>query len=141
MNATVNVTKRLEASAEEVWAAIATIGGLDRWFPIISACRVEGAGVGASRIMTLASGEEMRDRITEIDAGARRLRYERPVHPFPATDYHGVVDIRDDGATQSVLSWTVRFDVAAEHRDEMLRLIETAISDGVDGLNRELRAA
>jgi hypothetical protein len=33
----------------------------------------------------------------------------------------------------------VRFDVAAEHRDEMLGLIETAISDGVDGLNKELR--
>lgn len=141
MNATVNITKRLDASAERAWAAIAGIGGLDRWFPIISACRVEGAGVGAARIMRLTTGEEMRDRIVEIDAGARRLRYERPQHPFPAKDYAGVVEIREDGASQSVLSWTVRFDVAAEHRDELIALIETAISDGVDGLNMELRRA
>ena len=50
MIATVNVTKRLDASAEAVWAAIASVGGLDRWFPIISACRVEDSGVGAWRI-------------------------------------------------------------------------------------------
>lgn len=141
MNATVNIAKRLDAPAERAWAAIAGIGGLDRWFPIISACRVEGAGVGAWRIMTLANGEEMRDRIVEIDAGARRLRYERPQHPFPARDYAGVVEIREDGASQSVLSWTVRFDVAAEHRDELVALIHSAISDGVDGLNKELQEA
>jgi uncharacterized protein YndB with AHSA1/START domain len=70
MNATVNVTKRLDASAEEVWAAIAGVGGLHRWFPIISACRVEGSSVGASRIMTLTSGEEMRDRMRSTQARA-----------------------------------------------------------------------
>ncbi|MBM3577819.1 MAG: SRPBCC family protein [Alphaproteobacteria bacterium] len=141
MKATVNITKRLDASAERAWAAIAGIGGLDRWFPIISDCRVEGAGVGAWRIMTLANGEEMRDRIMEIDAGARRLRYERPHHPFPVKDYAGVVEIHDDGEAHSVLSWTVRFDVDAEHRDEVVALIHSAISDGVDGLNKELREA
>lgn len=141
MKATVNITKRLDASAERAWAAIAGIGGLDRWFPIISEYRVEGAGVGAWRIVTLANGEEMRDRIMEIDAGARRLRYERPQHPFPVKDYAGVVEIHDDGEAHSVLSWTVRFDVDAEHRDEVVALINSAISDGVDGLNKELRVA
>ncbi len=141
MNATVNITKKLDASAERAWAAIAGIGGLDRWFPIISACRLEGVGVGAWRIMTLTTGEEMRDRIVEIDAAARRLRYERPLHPFPVKDYAGVVEIQEDGASHSVLSWTVTFDVAPEHRDEIVALIDKAISDGVDGLNKELREA
>lgn len=139
MTATVNVTKRLDAPADKAWAAIARIDGLDCWFPIISACRVEGAGVGALRVMTLSSGGEMRDRITDIDADRRWLRYERISHPFPVSDYRGAVQIDDDGDARSVLAWTVRFEVAPEHRDDMLRLIETAISDGVDGLNKELR--
>lgn len=138
---TVIVTKTLSAPADNVWEEIKGVGGLDRWFPIIAACRVEGAGVGAVRIMTLANGDEMRDRITEIDTRARRLRYERPHHPFPVTDYRGAVEIRDDGPTQSVLTWRVRFEVPAAHRDDMVRLIESAISDGVDGLHRELRSA
>jgi hypothetical protein len=138
MGATVNITKRIDAPADQVWAAIAGIGGLDRWFPIISACRIEGEGVGATRIMTLAYGAEMRDRIVEIDAGARRLRYERPAHPFPVTDYRGVVEVDDDGEDSAVLCWTVRFDVEDAHRDDMLALINKAISDGVDGLAREL---
>ncbi|WP_424360083.1 SRPBCC family protein [Methylocystis parvus] len=140
MGATVNITKRIDAPADKVWAAIAGIGGLDRWFPIISACRVEGEGVGATRIMTLADGAEMRDRIVEIDAGARRLRYERPTHPFPVTDYRGVVEVDDDGEDSAVLCWTVRFEADEAHREEMLKLIETAISEGVDGLRAELEA-
>lgn len=138
MGVTVNITKRIDAPADRVFAAIAAIGGLDRWFPIISACHVEGEGVGATRIMTLADGARMRDRITEIDAAARRLRYERPEHPFPVANYRGAVEVSDDGEDSAVLSWTVRFDIADERRDEMLRLIEMAISDGVDGLKAEL---
>lgn len=140
MGATVNITKRIDAPADKVWTAIAGIGGLDRWFPIISACRIEGEGVGATRIMTLADGAEMRDRIVEIDADARRLRYERPAHPFPVTDYRGVVEVDDDGEDSAVLCWTVRFEVDEAHRDGMLKLIETAISEGVDGLRAELEA-
>lgn len=141
MGATVNITKRIDAPADRVFAAIAGIGGLDRWFPIISACRVEGDGVGATRIMTLANGAEMRDRIVEIDAGARRFRYERPVHPFPVTNYRGGVEVVDDGEDSAVLCWTVRFEVDDNDRDEMLKLIETAISEGVDGLRAELEGS
>jgi hypothetical protein len=41
--------------------------GLDRWFPVIESCRVEGQGVGAIGILGLGNSGEMRDRIEEID--------------------------------------------------------------------------
>ncbi len=138
MRETVVIEKNLGVSADKAWAAIRDIGGLDRWFPIISACTVEGEGVGALRVLTLAGGGEMRDRIVEICDAKKRLRYERPHLPFPVNDYRGMVEIRGAGAL-CVLAWTVQFSVEPVMRDEMAGLVRSAISDGVDGMEKELR--
>jgi len=141
MTTTVVIDRILRAQAERVWAAIEAIGGLDRWFPIIDACRVEGVGEGALRVMTLADGAgEMRDRIVEIAPGERRLRYHRTHLPFPVSDYFGAVEIFDVGLGASRLVWTVRFEAAPENEAPVRDLVRNAISDGVDGLERELIA-
>lgn len=44
MNEKLKVTKTINVSTDKVWAAISGIDGLDRWFPIITSCRVEGEG-------------------------------------------------------------------------------------------------
>lgn len=138
MLATLEVKKTIAVRSDEVWSAISSIGGLERWFPIISSCRVEGAGVGAIRVLTLADGAEMRDRVLEIDQSARRFRYERTHSPFPVSKYVGTVVVHDrDGATE--VSWTVDLDVAADARDQLASLIENALSDGISGLERDLR--
>ncbi|MGA8170935.1 MAG: SRPBCC family protein [Methylocystis sp.] len=139
MRETVVIEKNIAVGADRAWAAIRAIGGLDRWFPIISGCRVEGEGVGAVRVLALKASGEMRDRIVEIVDEAKRLRYERTHHPFPVADYRGLVEIRGDGDARSVLTWTIQFTVEPNARDAMAELVGSAISDGIDGLERELR--
>jgi hypothetical protein len=142
MTTTVVIDKKLRVATDEVWAAIEGIGGLDRWFPIIDACRVEGSGVGALRIMTLAGGAgEMRDRIVEIAPSERRLRYHRTHLPFPVSDYFGTVEVSDAGPDASRLVWTIRFEAAPSDAEATRNLVQKAISDGVDGLEHELIAA
>jgi len=142
MTTTVVIEKNLRAPANATWAAIAAIGGLDRWFPIIESCRVEGEGEGALRVMTLAGGAgEMRDRIIEIAPQERRLRYHRIRLPFPVSDYFGTVEIFDLGLGASRLLWTVRFEAGPKDEAAVRDLVHKAISDGVDGLERELIAA
>jgi uncharacterized protein YndB with AHSA1/START domain len=138
MIATVNVTKLLKAPSESVWKAIRSIGGLERWFPLIDTCRLEGEGVGAVRIMGLAGGGEIRDRILEIADSDRLTRYHRFQSPFPVKSYIGTVEVRDADDRGTVISWEVRVDVAERDRDELLAFIERALSDGIDGLEREL---
>jgi carbon monoxide dehydrogenase subunit G len=77
MIANANVKKIIAAPSNQVWQAIRSVGRLDRWFPVIESCHVEGEGVGAIRILGLAGGGEMRDKIVEIDDTKYRLRYER----------------------------------------------------------------
>lgn len=142
MQTQVGVKKTIGASSDEVWKAIRGIGGLDRWFPIIESCHVAGDGVGAIRTLTLAGGGEIVDVIEAIDDSRRRLCYRRTKHPFPVRQYRGVVEAQPEGegtnAVSCTVSWTVTIDVEDTDRDAVTTLLRQALSDGLDGLAREL---
>src|SRR5882757_11414011 len=137
MDEQVFVQRVIAAPQALVWAAVRGVDGLERWFPVIDGCRVEGSGVGCLRIMDLAGGGEMRDRIEEIDDSAQRLIYRRLQHPFPTSKYLGRVNVRPHGDS-AVLTWTVDIDVAPEQRAELNGFLTGAISDGVAGMAAEL---
>lgn len=136
----VNVSKTMSVPVERVWAAIAGIGGLDRWFPVIAACRVIGDGVGAMRILALAAGGEIKDRIELIDHQRRCFQYNRIESPFPVNHYLGTVAVNEAFDGGSEVSWTVEIDVAEAQRDELLDFIRQALAGGIAGLERELLA-
>jgi len=147
------VTKTLQAPAARVWAAVRAIGGLDRWFPVIDSCAVEGEGVGAVRTLGLVGGGIMKDRILEIFDAERRLRYRRFEQPFPLEDYVGTVEVCDAPGGGAHISWTVDGEVnpekavalaavlmAAFNTGNFVAAIESALLGGVLGLERELLA-
>ncbi len=102
----INITKILTVNADQAWAAISDIGGLDRWFPIIADCSVLGAGVGATRFLTLVDGGKITDRIEAIDHQQRSLRYNRIESPFPVQSYLGTVNISKVNDNSAKLSCT-----------------------------------
>jgi uncharacterized protein YndB with AHSA1/START domain len=139
MSETLDVVRTIDVPGNRTWAAIRGIGGLDRWFPVIATCHVDGEGVGAIRTLGLAQGGEMKDRIEEIDDAARRLRYLRFHHPLPATTYKGTVVVRDMAGGKAEVIWSVEIDVEAEARDELVAFIRAALSDGIAGLEKDLQ--
>jgi hypothetical protein len=134
-----NVTQTITIDADNAWAAISGIGGLERWFPIITGCKVQGAGVGATRILTLADGAEMKDHIDEIDHQHRRLRYTRTESPLPVRSYRGTVDIRNAAEGAAEISWTVEIDVQEDQRAPLSAFLRQALSDGIQGLAQDLQ--
>jgi hypothetical protein len=138
---TVNVTKIIALNSDKAWQAIAQIGGLERWFPVITACQVLDSGVGAMRIMTLTRGEKIIDRIESIDHHTRRFQYNRIKSPFPVNRYLGTVDICKIGPDSSEIAWTVEIDVDKNQRDELIVFIKQALTDGIDGLERDLTSS
>lgn len=140
LHETIRIKKSIAVDAAKAWSAIRGIGGLDRWFPVIATCRVEDAGVGATRILTLKpDGAELRDTILEISDSSKRFRYQRVKSPFPISEYFGTVEVQPDGPARSILTWNVDIKVTPAHRDEMITLLNKAISGGVDGLEKDLK--
>jgi hypothetical protein len=138
MIAKLNVTKIITANANLTWSAISSIGGLERWFPMITGCSVSGTGEGATRILTLADGAKIKDRIEAIDHQLRRLRYTRIESPFPVQSYLGTVEVRKVNDDSSEVSWTVEFDVQEEQRDAMIEFLHTVLAQGIQGLEQDL---
>jgi hypothetical protein len=134
-----NVTKTIAINADHAWAAISNIGGLDRWFPVITDCTVTGTGVGATRILTLTDGATMKDRIEAIDHLHRRFRYNRIESPFPVRSYLGTVEVRKINDSTSEVSWTVEIDVQEDQRDALVELLRNALTDGIQGLEVDIQ--
>jgi hypothetical protein len=132
------ITKKLNTTTAKAWEAIRNIEGLDRWFPIIKSCRVEGSGIGARRYMTLEGGQ-ITDLIEAVDEDRKRFVYLRTTSPFPVTHYRGTVEIFDSYDGQAVLSWTIDFESKPEDSEAVATLVKGAISDGIDGMERELQ--
>lgn len=135
----VNVIRTVNVPSCKVWQAISAIGGLDRWFPIINSCKVEGEGVGTIRILGLADGAEVKDCIKEINHQDRRFRYVRTQHPFPVSYYEGTVNVRDVDKGKCKVSWSVQIEIAKADRDEFTGLLKQALSDGISGLEQYLQ--
>lgn len=133
----VQVIKTIDVAGDKVWQAVSAIDGLERWFPIIHSCRVEGEGVGAIRVLSLADGTEMKDCIEEINHQDRRFRYLRTDHPFPVSRYEGTVWVRDADNGRCEVVWRLRL-TASEACDELTRFLRQALSDGVSGLEQDL---
>jgi hypothetical protein len=136
------ITKKLNVPAARVWNAIRKVGRLDVWFPIIETCRVEGEGPGAVRYMTIANGGgSIRDTIEAIDDTNMRLVYLRPESPFPVSRYRGTVEVFESFDGLGVVVWTIDFESKPEDAAAVSDLVRGAISDGIDGMEKDLLQA
>jgi len=133
------ITKKLNVPSEKVWEAISKIGRLDVWFPFIETCKVEGDGPGALRYMTIANGGgDIKDTIEEIDPKKMKLIYLRPISPFPVTYYKGIVEVFTSYDGLGIVVWTIDFESKSEDSASVAEIIQSAISAGIDGMEKDL---
>jgi len=131
--------KKLNVPSEKVWDAISKIGRLDVWFPFIETCKVEGDGPGALRYMTIADGGgDIKDTIEEIDSKKMKLIYLRPISPFPVTYYKGTVEVFTSYDGLGIVVWTIDFESKPEDSVSVAEIIQSAISAGIDGMEKDL---
>jgi hypothetical protein len=141
MRTSIAITRKLGVDSDEVWQAVRAIGRLDVWFPSIATCRVEGAGVGATRHLTLQGGGDITDEILEIDPASRRLTYQRVRSPFPVSSYRGTVEVFESFDARAVVVWTVDFESDEQVSAGVAKALEAAIGAGVEGMERDLRGS
>ena len=134
MATVVKVTKNIDISPELVWNTISAGDGLEKWLPVITQCRLEGSGEGATRYCTMANGAQLRERIVEVNHARRRFRYAIDDHPLPARNLFGTVEIRDLGTRKSEVSWSADFDADEPQRTELEGMFREVYSGAIDGL-------
>jgi uncharacterized protein YndB with AHSA1/START domain len=136
---TVKITKSIDVNPQTVWRTISAGDGLDKWLPVITQCRLEGSGEGATRYCTMANGAQLTEKIVEVDHSHRRFRYTIDDHPLPARNLAGTVEIRDLGSDRSEVSWSADFDAEEPQRAALEGMFREVYSGAIDGLANFLK--
>jgi len=70
-----------------------------------------------------------------------KLIYLRPLSPFPVTHYKGTVEVFKSYDGLGVVVWTIDFESKPEDTVSVAELVHGAISEGIDGMEKDLQAA
>jgi hypothetical protein len=117
--------ERFNGDAGRVWDILAALGGVEQWLPIITSCRVQGAGVGALRHCETADGGKLRERILGVDVERKSLRY-RIEEGLPLSNYEGEFQVAEPAVGFVEVSWTVDLEgepAAVEQIEAMVRSV------------------
>ncbi len=143
--ASVRVTRELPHPVEKVWGLVGDFANTS-WMPEGTECRVEGEGPGMIRHIGAGPGA-LAETLESIDEASRTVRYTIPGElPFPATDYHSTIVVREvakEGAREdgsvSELEWSCRYEPKGDPdaaQVAMQGLYDTLIGWVADALDR-----
>ncbi|NKB99085.1 MAG: hypothetical protein GKR90_11420 [Pseudomonadales bacterium] len=108
------VVKKVEASADVVWAELSNFTGIKPGGPI-EAVTYEGEGVGMIRNLSMGGGLVV-ERLEVHDDAARTFTYAiiNDDAPLPFANYSATVNIADDGDGTCTVDWTGTFDAKGD---------------------------
>jgi uncharacterized membrane protein len=94
-------TVTIEASADDVWAVVASSDELPSWFASVDSCSVEGD----MRLCTLKRGGRVLERVVNVDDALRRFQYS-VVEGLPVSNHLGTIDVIETGARQCLVVYS-----------------------------------
>jgi hypothetical protein len=133
MKRTMEFRKHLTGGADRVWATVAAVGGVDKWFPGILSCRVEGHGAGARRFCEMAGGAKLAETVIAIDEPARTFRYTVD-EGLPVARYEGLLQVRAGHEGSGEVVWTVSFEGEPDQVAAMEAMLAQLAPAGLEGL-------
>lgn len=120
--------------AKELWRWVGDFGGLAKWHPAVARCELRGDG---TRLLTLADGAELVERLERCDEPARTLEYSIVSGPLPVRRYRSRITVtgNDDGCT---VEWSSQFDADGADDAQAREIVRGVYTAGLDQLRRLL---
>jgi uncharacterized protein YndB with AHSA1/START domain len=137
----VSVKKSLNASADSVWKIVSRGDGVDRWLPVITTCRLDGTGPGATRTCTTAQGHELVETIVAIDPKHRIFHYRIDrQNMMPTRNLAGTLCVAEDRSGNADVLWFLTYELLDAAAAETVRAgVEHIYEAGLAGLERLAR--
>lgn len=135
-----NVKASVKAPAEAVWRLLADFGGLQEYAHpgFVIGCESDGNEVGATRIVTMADGSQVRERLEWLENDARRLSYSILGEcKFPVKDYIATVKVTELSEERCQVDWQSTFE-ALGPAEELEDLFRGVYAGGVIGIRKRL---
>jgi len=122
----------INASPSKVWDILKTGNDVDKWFPYIMSCKLEGQGIGSKRICTTADGKSLEESITNIDNENRIITYTVDKHNMeaPIHNIKGIMRVKEENG-KALIDWTVHFELMQDIDDAMLSKMQSGMVESM----------
>ena len=95
----------LDHPLARIWPVIARFGDADLWVDGVTACALEGEGVGAIRTL-VRNGVTVRERLEQVDPDSHQISYlVLEPHSLPATGVRGTIALRALAPGSTEIVW------------------------------------
>ncbi len=134
MSRTVTNTIDISAEQDDVWAVLADLPATRWWLPGVVAARMDGD----VRVCTMADGQEIHERISDLSAGARSYRFEHLRVPLPVRQSHGTFTVTPGSAPgTSLVTLRTTFDpLDVTTGEDVTGMVGQAFGQSLESLRR-----
>ncbi|HMF01263.1 MAG TPA: DUF4331 family protein [Terriglobia bacterium] len=120
----------LAATPDEVWSLIGQFGG--DWHPLTARVRLTGTGIGQLRTIRTLDGQQLVERLEEINDTKRYFRYTN-IAGISASPYTGKLEVTSKGSG-CVADWRAQF-LATNKTDRAVKvMVSTLFRTGLESL-------
>jgi uncharacterized protein YndB with AHSA1/START domain len=134
MSMTVTNSVDIAAEPDDVWAVLADLPATRRWLPGVVAAWMDGD----VRVCSMADGQEIHERISDVSPERRSYRFEHRRVPLPVQQSHGsfTVSAGSVAGTSRVVLQTTFVPLDATTGEEVSGVIEGAFGQSLQSLRR-----
>ncbi|MFW6157370.1 MAG: SRPBCC family protein [Balneolaceae bacterium] len=133
----IRVNGIINAPAQAVWEIVRDFGALHTYVEAVENCTLEKRGTETVRILTLADGAEVSERLEALDDEHRQLSYSIIESPLPVDNYLSVMEVKPKYNNASEFVWSSRFEVAEEAAEEIKNNLQGLYAMAVSGLRNK----
>jgi Polyketide cyclase / dehydrase and lipid transport len=133
-----SASTEVQASADDVWQVVRPFDGSHTWHPSLPEASIvddlPADTIGCVRVFTV-NGNEVRERLLELDDDARRCRYALEQGTMPVRNYVGTLHVEPIGDDRARVEWAAEFECDPELEAQLTGVFEQGVfGPGVEAL-------
>ena len=142
MKRTTKAQLTVQIPAADAWHVISQGGDVHRWFgAAITACELNGNGVGARRSCVMADGGKLEEKIIAVDDHLRRFVYAVNKSPLPARNVIATIVVNELGSNAAIIQWSAEYECDEQHSGMMEQTLSGLYEQGIRSLETYCRQA
>lgn len=128
----VKEARKINASAEKVWALIGGFNDLDKWHPAIAKSEYDSSK--KTRTLTTKDGAQIVEEL--LVATDHSYSYRILSGPLPVADYTSTLHVAPLNQTSSEITWMSEFQPKGASESEAQKVISGIYKDGFDNIEK-----
>ena len=127
----------INASPDAIWKVAGDFAGIAEWHPAIASIKMVEGEKEPRRILTLADGAIVDERLIELDDAKYTHTYTILDSPIPLTNYLATISVQPEGG-QSRVIWSATYDPNPGGEATCEEIVSQVFESGLEALKQQL---